>query len=189
MGAHGVEIAQIHPGQCRIGPAPIFDDGFHLTFGMVVLGGLVFISVGFAQTLKARSYRDRKFGYRTMLRLYRIWFLILLIQPVLGASMTVFDGACAGGGENAVDDVARRCTYDWDLFAPWISASIFLYMLTVVFSLMGRVEADKAAAMDGSYNGRNFIVHRALCLIYFSIALVITVGIITLMLLKNELIE
>ena len=56
----------------------------HVIFGSVVIGGQFFIALGFTRSVRSPSYREREFGFQITEKLFVIWLLCALIQPLLG---------------------------------------------------------------------------------------------------------
>jgi hypothetical protein len=114
----------------------------HVTLGAAIIGGQFFLSLGFARMVSYPSARQRESGFETMERLYYIWAVIAVAQPLLGVWLAYH---LAGGGNNDGGLLAVMLG-----FQGWIWASLVLYCMAILCTWVGYSMARGAIQLDSA---------------------------------------
>jgi len=115
----------------------------HATLGAAILGGQFFLSLGFARVVSYPSARQRENVFEIAERLYWIWAILVLIQPILGILL-----AYHKVGDHAADDAGLLDAMF--RFPGWIWLSLVFYCIAVLCTWVGYTTARGAIQLDSA---------------------------------------
>lgn len=101
----------------------------HTAFGAIVYGGGCFVALFFARAGTSTSFAERRFGFVAGKRLFALWFLVAVIQFVLGLTFWFKLGY----------DPSRQ---------HWLMASALIYPVALLFWGSGYVLYSAAYRLD-----------------------------------------
>lgn len=113
----------------------------HVVLGAAVVGGQFFLALAFARVMASPSFRQREFGFDTTERLFGVWLVLALLQPVLGL------------------------WFGWRLQAqvlPHVWCALALYLGALLLSLGGYVAAGSARLRDAAHDAPRRVAARHL---------------------------
>lgn len=113
----------------------------HVVLGSAVVGGQFFLALAFARVMASPSFRQREFGFETTERLFGVWLLLAVLQPVLG----LWFGVLRHGG-----------------VLPHVWLALALYLLALLCSLGGYITASSARGRDAAHDAPRRVAARHL---------------------------
>lgn len=137
----------------------------HVVLGAAVVGGQFFLALAFARVMAAASFRQREFGFETIERLFGVWLVLAVLQPVLGLCYSV---------------LLHRGV------PPHVWLALALYLLALLCSLGGYIAASSARARDAAHDAPRRVAARHLqANLLFLVGFAVMAAVVNLMLSKR----
>lgn len=137
----------------------------HVVLGAAVLGGQFFLALAFARVMASPSFRQREFGFATIERLFGVWLVLAVLQPVLG----LWFGVLRHGG-----------------VPPHIWLALALYLVALLCSLGGYITASSARRRDAAHDAPRRVAARHLqANLLFLVGFAVMAAVVNLMLTRQ----
>jgi hypothetical protein len=146
----------------------------HVILGATILGGQFFLALGFARVVSYPSARQRENSFEIAERLYWIWAIIVVIQPVLGLYLAYEKFGWSG---------------EMPGWPEWIWLSLVLYCIAVLCTWVGYTMARGAIQLDSTTDAPFKVnKHFFSANILFLLGFVLFVAVLNIMIARNEFI-